>query len=669
MSETQILKLRGGNFYFDVPVHVKGKRLFLELPTPWSHPAAKLLCDEIKSMENRKWHPDEKMWSIDVSKRNAIALQYLRKDAPNPFARYEGEIQHFEPTRDALWQHQQDILDFILSRHYCIIAGEQGVGKTLPIIEAVELSGVQPENCWYVGPKSAITSVRHEFIHRWGARTIPSEFLTYEGLKARVNNWKPEYFLPQFIIGDESSRVKTHGTERTTAFNWIAEAIREEWGDDGYVVLASGTPAPKNPVDWWSQVEICCPGFLKESHPRVLQNTLAFVTFDENAAGQPYAKVKKWKDNEALCINCGCTLEFHLPDRQCIDVTTRKGKPLYYQPSVNEIARLYKRLKPIVIVKRKEDCLELPDKHYKMIECAPSDSVIRHAEDVVETTPSVAQAMIILREISDGFLYLDHPTDEIITCKRCKGTGKVAHTPDGADLEVTDWFEDDETEEDDGYTEFNAIEFGVTEDLEEQECPICGGEGKTNKVIRRPSTLECPKYDALADLLELHENDPGRIVIFAAFHASIDRIREFCLSKRWTVFQVDGRAWKAYSPSGDQYTKDEMYQLFQDKDRKIDNIVWLGHPRSSGMGLTLTESPTIVFFSNSFNGEDRMQAEDRIHRPGMDVNKGATIIDLVHLPIEKEVVENLRNKVSLQNMTLGVIKDSFQNITVEKYGR
>lgn len=75
------------------------------------------------------------------------------------------------------------------------------------------------------------------------------------------------------------------------------------------------------------------------------------------------------------------------------------------------------------------------------------------------------------------------------------------------------------------------------------------------------------------------------------------------------------------------------------------------------MGLTLTASPSIVYFSNDFNAESRIQSEDRIHRPGMDVNRGATIYDLIHLPTDRTVLENLKAKRVLQDMTLGALND------------
>ena len=55
-------------------------------------------------------------------------------------------------------------------------------------------------------------------------------------------------------------------------------------------------------------------------------------------------------------------------------------------------------------------------------------------------------------------------------------------------------------------------------------------------------------------------------------------------------------------------------------------------PESGGLSLTLVESRMSVYWSNSAKPEYRTQSEDRIHRIGMDLNKGCVIVDLIHLP-------------------------------------
>jgi hypothetical protein len=93
----------------------------------------------------------------------------------------------------------------------------------------------------------------------------------------------------------------------------------------------------------------------------------------------------------------------------------------------------------------------------------------------------------------------------------------------------------------------------------------------------------------------------------------------------------------------------------------------VGQPGAAGMGLTLTASPSIVYWSNDFNAESRIQSEDRIHRPGMDLNRGATIYDLVHLPTDLHILSNLKKKRDLQALTMGdfsAIVESFEERVV-----
>jgi len=76
------------------------------------------------------------------------------------------------------------------------------------------------------------------------------------------------------------------------------------------------------------------------------------------------------------------------------------------------------------------------------------------------------------------------------------------------------------------------------------------------------------------------------------------------------------------------------------------------------MGLTLTESRMAAFYSNDFNPESRVQAEDRIHRMGTDENLGATIVDLIHLPMDERVRDILKDNRRLELMTMGDIETS-----------
>jgi SNF2 family DNA or RNA helicase len=186
-------------------------------------------------------------------------------------------------------------------------------------------------------------------------------------------------------------------------------------------------------------------------------------------------------------------------------------------------------------------------------------------------------------------------------------------------------------------------------------CSTCDGSGKVPHMVRETKEIKCPKDQAVRDLLEENE-DQGRLVIFAGFQGSIDRIVKICHKKQWDVVKVDGRGWKIQTCDGEKPPR-KMKPLDYWADLSNERVVFVAHPASGGMGLTLTESRMAVFYSNDFTPESRSQAEDRIHRPGIDMNKGATIVDLFHLGTDQKVLNVLRDNRRLEKLTLGEVKE------------
>jgi len=78
----------------------------------------------------------------------------------------------------------------------------------------------------------------------------------------------------------------------------------------------------------------------------------------------------------------------------------------------------------------------------------------------------------------------------------------------------------------------------------------------------------------------------------------------------------------------------------------------VANPRVGGYGLTLTASHTVIYYSNNYDLEVRMQSEDRAHRIGQ-VNK-VTYIDLmVEKTVDELIIKSLRNKINLASQVLG----------------
>jgi len=345
--------------------------------------------------------------------------------------------------------------------------------------------------------------------------------------------------------------------------------------------------------------EICWPGFLREGSRNQLKYRLGLHQTKAKRDGFYYERVT-WLDDERKCANCG-----GYPKGTEDAVICVCGK---YARSINEVALLEKRLQGIAWPYLKKDCLDLPEKQYREITLKPSKTIQRVAEQLAEIAPSPIQALTWLRELSDGFQYVEKQ----VGTEPCECTRGLTVPP------VTD-------------------------------CDLCNGEGVVPIMERHTKMVACPKDQAIKDLLD--ENaDQGRLIIFAGFQGSIDRVRQICLDQKWDVVQVDGRGWKVFA---DTDLKPIKYWR-SDAER----VVYLAHPESGGTGLTLTEARMAVYYSNDFKPENRLQSEDRGHRPGMDLNKGFTIVDLFHLSTDRRVRDVLKANRRLELMTLGEVRDA-----------
>src|SRR5437016_723832 len=563
---------------------------------------------------------------------------------------HNNEKVQFLPYYDTVLSVKQDgeaiVYDIICDDPYRnFVANDiivHNCGKSLSAIEVMEQSGIK--DWFWVGPRSALAGVKLEFI-KWDCKLKP-EFFTYEAFKKITATWPAGKKPPRAIIFDESSRLKNATAERTQAAQYFSDQIRLQWGDQGYVIEMSGSPSPNSPLDWWSQCEIACPGFIREGKIQRFRERLALFEMAESPVGGKYPKLITWYDDENKCKKCGKLEDYADHDQKWMTAESYHQ----YEKSFNEVSYLYERMKGLVQVVFKKDCLDLPDKIYRIIECPPSREILNAARIIEDTAPSAIKALTLMRELSDGFQYIEQSTGEITICEGCNGQGHR--------IEKRYCGETDEEGE-------PVLKPFAEEDYEEVErnCSICKGTGKQNIQRRIAVQVPCPKENALIDVLDEHD-DIGRLVIYGGFTGTIDRIVSIVEKYNWKYIRVDGRGWETNLITGSDDT--ELLQAFQDK--KQDNkICFVGQPGAAGMGITLTASPTICYYSNDFNAESRIQSEDRIHRPGMDVNLGATIIDLIHLPSDLLVLKNLQKKRDLQGLTLGEMKQAIRNLSGRRW--
>ncbi|KPK54270.1 MAG: hypothetical protein AMS22_06090 [Thiotrichales bacterium SG8_50] len=610
----------------------KGRIEFLKSPYA--------LKDEIKAMKGSKWHGYDdnnprKIWSVADCTRNRFQLNFMQ--GKNPYKRWEKPLEEFDYERP-LRTHQKLMSNWGLTYHYCVLAAEMGTGKTLSAIEVMERSGFP--DWWWVGPKSGLRAVQREF-DKWGLEGVELQLFTYEALRSKMKSWVPGTLPPHGVIFDESSRLKNHTSQRSQAAQALADGIRDAYGSQGYVIAMSGTPSPKSPVDWWSQAEIVAPGFLREGDMKAFERRLGIFMEKELPQGKILQRVT-WKDDADKCAVCGG----YADEEQHLEMAFEEDYHPW-EPSFNEVAYLNERLQGLVLVLHKKDCLDLPDKVYRTVHCEPSPTTERVAKALVKIAPNAITGLTWLRELSDGFQYREKVdgTEPCPVCAQSETPGKSAI-----------WVDTDDPDRKFEMTDMLDPEYVDTLRKELQDCPTCGGDAEVPHRIRVTKEVPCPKDKALVELLEENE-EQGRLVVFAGFTGTLDRIVKLCAKEKWSVIRVDGRGWKVWDIDGSPLMVDKPLDYWADTERHP-RVAFVAHPKSGGMSLTLTESRMAVFYSNDFDPESRSQAEDRIHRLGTDENLGATIVDLIHLPTDERVRDILRDNRRLELMTLGEMKAS-----------
>lgn len=629
-----------------IPVKItkEGERLFFKFGFN------KPLMEEVKSMEGAKYHGYDdhnprKVWSVANTEHNHFQIGYLAhpgsRDPDNPYYWYDLPLTDRVPAR-AVYSHQVDLFRHGYTRHYCIMAAEMGVGKTLAVFEVIEASGAH--DVLYVGPKPALVSVKLEAA-KWKLRVQP-RYLTYEGLKKFIEEWPAGKRPPQFVVFDECSRLKNAAAQRTQAARHLAASVRREWGYQGFVIEMSGSPAPKSPADWYSICEITQPGFIKEGNVEKFKKRLAIIETRESfAGGGAYPHLVTWRDDDRKCEVCGL-FEDSETHSSSVDVFGETATNHKFVKSVNEIDLLYKRMSGLVMVKFKRDCLDLPNKIYREVQLKPTRSILNAASAIQVKATNAMTCMTLLRELSDGFQY----TEKVVgkkTCELCHGT-KVYERPAYGGREFT------EIEQFQGfYVDEDGEQREIKVGTEKVACDHCSGTGTVDKVQRDIIQVPTPKEAALRELLEECE-EVGRIVVYGGFTGAIDRICGIVQSSGWRFIRVDGRGWHTDLPVGTR--PEEIVRAFQGEIGDYSKIAFVAQASSAGMGLTLTASPMIVYYSNDNNNESRQQSEDRIHRLGMDLNRGATIVDLLHLPTDKKILDSHKQKKRLQDISMGELQ-------------
>jgi len=157
------------------------------------------------------------------------------------------------------------------------------------------------------------------------------------------------------------------------------------------------------------------------------------------------------------------------------------------------------------------------------------------------------------------------------------------------------------------------------------------------------TVVELPN-NRIKELLSVVEETDGKMIIWANYRHDIEAIK-LALSKEYGMNNV-----ATYFGDTEATERQRIVNRFQDPDDELRFFV--GNPSTGGYGLTLTAAATMVYFSNSFDLEKRLQSEDRAHRIGQ--TKNVTYIDLIApKTVDEKIVKALRDKIDIATQVLG----------------
>ena len=147
----------------------------------------------------------------------------------------------------------------------------------------------------------------------------------------------------------------------------------------------------------------------------------------------------------------------------------------------------------------------------------------------------------------------------------------------------------------------------------------------------------------LSGLMSAIDETQGKVIIWASYTHDIQRITS-ALRDRFGPEAV-----ATYYGATPQDERQNVIEKFQDENSGLRFFV--GQPKTGGFGITLHAASTMIYFSNSYDLEIRLQSESRAHR--INQTKSVTYIDLVSPnTIDEKVLNALREKVGLAGQVL-----------------
>jgi len=156
-------------------------------------------------------------------------------------------------------------------------------------------------------------------------------------------------------------------------------------------------------------------------------------------------------------------------------------------------------------------------------------------------------------------------------------------------------------------------------------------------------SVQLIKNNRITELMDILEETEGKAIIWANYQRDVNEIIKAIVKEHGPGSVVD------YYGLTPQEERQENIKKFQNgsKCRFL-----IGTPQTGGYGITLTKANTVVYYSNGYDLEKRLQSEDRAHRIGQ--KKNVTYIDIIcEDTVDEKIVKALRDKINIASEVLG----------------
>ena len=157
-------------------------------------------------------------------------------------------------------------------------------------------------------------------------------------------------------------------------------------------------------------------------------------------------------------------------------------------------------------------------------------------------------------------------------------------------------------------------------------------------------TIQEFKNNRMSELLDLLEEMEGKVIIWANYVYDIEHIVK-------TIGQEYGNdSIVQYYGAIESKKRQANIEKFQDPKSKVRFFV--GNPQTGGYGITLTAASNVIYYSNGYDLEKRLQSEDRAHRIGQ--KKSVTYVDIIaRKTVDEKIVKALRKKINIASAIMG----------------